>query len=556
MSVSLVTPTFGTTIFAKNPVVYRFRSLGAGSVPYAAAGAVASMLAGASDKFAATETMTITYEEPDGTSEAIVFTAAGTYDGEAQIPDDTYSGSISAYWEAVRAKIQAHHRIAPYFVVTKSGPIGGNRITLTARDNDAGWTITIANTGGFTNSATAPTADTTPTNYAVQVEVLFETTYKGGDYRLAATLSNVPDADGYTYFDISSVLEAECRAALSMPEVPAWDTTDSALGDNMRRFYVRFTEAYGTPVVAQEWQYDSVRTCLNGGVSQQIYAAGDWLAALDVTDAFLTWQPDGRKVGLTEPQYLTWYNWDTATRAVFVKMQWYDIADGTASTATDHLTEVSVAAGETALLPVGPEVLGLDSNADAYKYRVRVYYDDGEEHQPLSEWKTYYLDRDYYESERYVSFLNGFAAPEVLRCTGTWSKRLSVERSLASVPLLPGYNEFATEQYQYSRLFEQELTYRTGFITRAQAEALQELLIAGEIYDVSAEGYIPLRVTTNSFEVTDTYQDLHAYQFVALPRISSRNYSKKKLAAMASGAWLEPDGSSWFDTFLVAWETP
>ena len=555
MALNLITPSFGPVVFAKNPVIIKLRSLDGSSLPYAAQGATAKVAAGSS-KIPAGGTLTVNYDEPDGTSESVVFTAAATYTGEAEIPDDTYSGSIANYWEAVRAKVAKHHRIAPYFTVTRTGPLGGNSLIIKAISSDAGWVVTFATTESFTLTDTAPTTDTTPINYSVLVEVFFERTYKGGDYALRAQLKNTPDADGYMTFDLSSILEAECAAGLVAPVVPVWDTADTSEGANLRKWYVRYTEQYGTPIVAQEWQYDELRVCMNGGVSQSFYAASDFLSGLNTDDALLTWFADGKKVGLSQPEYLLWYNWDVETRYVKIEMKWYSIVDNAASTPTQHFSEVLTETKRTALLPVGATLLGLDMEPDAYKYQVRVVYQDGASYVGVSQWRTYYIERDYFNSERYLMYLNGFGAPECCRCTGTWGKKIDIQRTLAEKPLLPDYNEFATERFQFSQDFEQELTYRTGYIRRADAEVLQEMLIAGDVYDVGPDGYIPLIISTNSFQVTDTDEDLHAYQFTARPRLGMRNFSKRTVSSLITGAWQEPSGDAWFDAFLIPWELP
>ena len=235
-------------------------------------------------------------------------------------------------------------------------------------------------------------------------------------------------------------------------------------------------------------------------------------------------------------------------------MQWYDVTDNALSSSLFFFdgSPLSVRAQEVALLPVNPTLLGLDAEPAAYKYRVRVTNGAA----AWSQWRTYYIDRDYYESERYLQYLNGFGVPEYHRSTGAFSKKLKVERSTAQKPLMPGYNETASDRYQYARAWDNELTYRTGYLPVSEAETMQEMLIAGEVYDVSSEGYIPLLLTSNAFEVTETRQDLRAYAVQCMPRLDSRNYSKKKLTTLLAGAWLEPGGDAWFDDLLVAWEEP
>lgn len=533
--------------FARNPVLYKLQT------DYEAAKGVRSTLTAAlADRFATNATLTITYTEADGTSEAVVFTAKAVYDDEYEIPDNSFAGSNTEYWNIVVATIAAHSRIAPFFTVTLTGSV---EITIQARSTDAGWDIVTTTSTGLTVSDFDAVVSTVPVNYRVLLEVYFEATFRGGDYALVAQLQGIPDPNGYIYFDISSVLSAHCRSNRPEPLVPVWATDAPELADCLRRYYVRYTEEFGEPPVAEEWSYRPVSLAMDGGISQSVFAEGGFIAALDADDSLLTWMPDGRKLGLTQPEFLAWYNYAaSATKEVYIEMQWYDIATGAASSSSFFYNgaPLSVRAGEIGLLPVSPTLMGLDAEPDAYKYRVRVTNGITAE----SQWRTYYIDREYYESERYVQYLNSFGVPECWRCTGYWTNKLKVGRQTATRPLLPGYNSFASDHFQYGRIWDNELVYRTGFLTRGEAEVLQEMLLAGEIYDVSSEGYIPLQITTDSFTVVETRDDLRSYQFSAKPRLDMKNYSKKNLNNLLSGAWEEVDGSAWFDAFLVAWDEP
>lgn len=547
MSLSVISQPADIAL-ARNPCVLKLQT------SYTLAKGVRSTLTlGAlTDRFATNETLTITYDEPDGTSEAVVFTAKAVYDDDNELPDNSFAGTNTAYWNAVIDILGAHPRIAPFFTVAWTDTL---EITIQARSTEAGWDIALTTSSALAVADIAASATTLPANYKVLLEIYVERTYRDGDYRLAAALQGTPDeTDGYIYFDISNVLSAECRASRAEPLVPVWDTNTPALADNLRRYYLRYTEESGEPPVAAEWSYVTGNLAVDGGVSQSIFAEGDFLDALDATDALLTWMPDGRKLGLLQPEYLAWYNHNASTKSVYIEMQYYDIDTGVASASSYFYngSPLSVRTNEVAIFPVSPTLMGLDVVPDAYKFRVRVTNGITEE----SQWRTYYVDRDYYESERYIQYLNGFGVPECWRCTGQWTKKLKVDRQTAVKPLAPGYNTFASDRYQFARLWDNELIYRTGFLTAAEAEVLQEMLIAGELYDVSSEGYIPLQITTGDFTVVETRENLRAYQFSAQPRLDMKNYSKKKLSSLLAGAWQEPGGAAWFDAFLVAWGLP
>lgn len=550
--------------FARNPVLFRFLATDDDGNPFAAQGASDFIIVGSVTKLAAGTTLTLSWTDADGTSEAVVFTAVASPAAEDEIPDDTHVGTAAEYWRTVASRIQAHSRVYPHLRVVRMPSGGGSKLVATARSTAAGWAVEWDCSVGFTNGPQGPTSDQTPINYRVVLELMAEKTYGAGDFRMVGQLEGLPDQDGYLWFDLSSILQVEARGTRTEPLVPAWDTAEPVICDNLRRYYVRYTEEYGDPVTVQPWQYTSIARVMDGGVSQRTFALSDVLAGLSASDCFLTWMPDGRRIGQNDPEYLPWYNHTGATKQVVLQVIAYDVDTGTAGSTQYAYTSdpIDVADGQTLLIPVRPSTLEDDLGAafasDRYKLVVRVVESGTEGGTPtyLSPSRTYYIDREYYESSRWLQYINGFGCPEQWRCTGTYSHSLNVTRRVATRALLPGADEFATDSYQYGADADPVFVYRTGFMRKGEAEVLQELLAAGEVYDVSADGYIPLRLTGDQFRITETRQALHSYSLEAVARLTMRNYSKVRVLAGDSNAWQEPGGASWFDTALVAWELP
>jgi hypothetical protein len=558
-------------VLARNPVVLCLKAAQAGGDLYAAQGVSARMDVTTAGRFSTADTMTVEYTEPDGSDTSVVFTAVASPAAVGELPDNSWSGTGAAYWARVAEIVGGHPRIAPFFTAQAVTILGQLTIRLTARDTDVTWTVEIANTGGFSVSQdTDGVADATPENYRVLVEVFFEAGYGSGDYTRVAQLTGTPNAaDGLMYFDIGSVLAAHCRASRAEPLVPVWSTEDPYVADNLRNYYIRFTEEYGAPTAVQPWAYTDVALAMDGGVSQAVHKEAGffgYLSTLDGTDAFLTWMPDGQRVSLDSPEYLTWYNHTGAEQTVLIEIIMYDVDTGAAKTPLFFVgtTPLVVPAKHAAVFPANLRRIVSDTNitdnADAYKYTIRVvdYLSDweGDGGTYLSEARTYYLDRDYYESTRYVQYLNGFGVPETVRCTGEWGKRVDVARSTATRPLLPGYAATASDSFQYASSAVPILVYRTGYIRKADAEVLQEMLLAGEIYDVSADGYIPIQISDNRFDVTSTYETLHAYTFSCRPRLDMKNFSKKKISVSDADGWEDPSGDYWFDALQIAWQLP
>lgn len=559
MAVALIAQP-GDIVFARNPVVIQLRaSTTVGGPTYAAKGVGAYFQAALSARIATGATVTVAYTEADGTAETVVLTAAADYTPDAAIPDNSFSGTNAEYWSAVAVEIAAHPRIGPFFSV--SPVVSGANIQITLREKStlSGWAITLTNSSGHAVTPLAAMDDSTPANYRVLFEVFFEKTYRGGDYISAALLEGQPDGEtGYLYFDISPILESQCRAYRSEPLVPTWSTITPVIADNLRRWYVRYTEQAGNPAITQEWQYTDVKLAMDGGISQSAWAENpDYLESLGTATSVLTWLPDGRPVVQDAPEFLAWFNTGATDETVsliralisdqdglgFINESWY------------NSSPITARPYETVLFPLRPLLASAYFVAtEAYKSEIKVLRDGTLVE--LSPTLIYYHDKTYYESRRHIQYLNGFGVHDTWTCRGQYAKRLRVQRSSAQRPLSPGFDTYATDTFQYASESEPQYTYRTGYLSKALAETLQEMLMVGEIYDVSEDGYVPLLLTTNDFQITDTRESLHAYEFTAVPRLRLRNYSKRAVVAPDLNAWQEPGGEYWFDTAIQPWELP
>lgn len=554
---------------ARNPVLLQLAATQSSGVPYAGRGRVSTLTAGATAKFATGNTLSVAWTDPEGNTDTVVFTAAATYTAENQLPDASYSGSIGDYWELVRSKVASHHRVGAYFDVTRTGPSGGNVLRLQERTNTGTWVLTLSTTSAFAVSNLAAVADTTPNNYRVLLEVFAFAGYDDGPGERVAQLQGHPDPDGVVWFDLSSVLAGFVRDSRAEPLCPAYGTPLPVRADNIRRYYYRATEEYGDPPVVQPWVYGTVRRVMDAGVSQSIFAEGDYLGGITSDTSLLTWQADGQRVKPGDELWLPWYNYTGADKSLVLERTLWSATTGLAlNTAYMPLDEtippVAVArckAGQVIQFPLR-DALDASAYDDGAVHKVTVRVVDGDSDWDtgspvaLSGSRTYYLDWAYHESERLVQWINSFGTVETLRCTGDFTKQFKTERQVARRNLAPGADVYATDTFQFGRSYRPTFTYRTGYIRRADAETLQEMLLAGDIYDVSAGGYVPLRVLTDSWRVTETQEDLHAYEFEAALRLDLVNFSKRPATTDGGEVWQEPSGAAWLDALALPWELP
>ncbi len=553
---TLITPPDNITL-ARNTCLYKLRATNGTGALFAAVGVRSEVdFAALTARFTTGQTLTLVYTEPDGTQETVVFTAATNPALVTDLPSGSTPGySNSAYWAEV-ARVVAHHpRISPFFRAV----ISSTKLQITERSGATGWALVVTNSASFTVTATAAQPDTTPDNYRVVLQVFAEDGYESGAWAEVATLENTPDAEGNMYFDISSILAAHCRDTRLEPMVPVWSNDEPVVADNLRRYQVRFREQSGTPVVYQDWTYDTVKHVIDGGVATAIWAEGNYLLTLSDTNAFLTWMADGRTIAPEEKIYLPWFNYTGSNKSTTLEVIAYDVDTGLPVATVFAAISDFVKPYQTLLIPAWPAVLGITAT-DRYRYEVRVVdaesdYEGGSP-EYLSQTREYYITRDFSRTERYIQYLNGFGVPEMWRCTGEYSKNISVARATAQRSLLPGFSQYASDTVQYLTDYTPSLTYRTGYIRRADAEVLQELLLATSIYDVSENGYVPLRITTNDADVVSSLRDLNAYQFAAQPRLTMGTFSKRAAVAEGTDAWQEPNLSLWLDTLSQPWNLP
>jgi hypothetical protein len=556
--VNLITSPDAVTL-TRNTALYKLKSVNGSGQLFRATGVKSEVdFSASSNRLSAAATITIAYTEPDGTMETVIFTATNTPTGVADLPSGAVSGyNNTTYWAAVANIIGTHPRIAPFFTAV----ILSTKITIQERTAAAGWALVVTNSASYTVTDTAATTDTTPDNYRVTLQVFAEYGYKTGAYELVSEHEGLPDENGLMFFDISQVLDALGRDMVQEPAIPLYANAVPVRANNTLRYYVRFREQSGTPVTYQDWTYDAVKIAVLGGVANSIWAEANYLLTLDVSNALLSWQVDGRLISPEERVYLPWHNYTGSAKRVVLEVIAYSVVTGLADTA-DFLFESSTIlydAYETALIPAWPSALGI-TDTTKYRYTVRVVdadsaYDSGEP-EYLSQEREYYINRDFSRTERQIMYLNSFGCPECWRCTGEYSKSLEISRSTAQRAIQPGYDQYAADTVQYFTDFNPALTYRTGYVRRADAEVLQEMFLAVSLYDISENGYVPLRITSNGLDVTSSLRDLHSYQFTTQPRLSMGNFSKREVPNAGSDAWQDADLSYWLDTLNQPWTLP
>jgi hypothetical protein len=550
---------------SRNAVLLKLKATDDAGEPFAAKGRQLQVISDGAAGIVEDDSILINFQEPTGIAQNILFTAKDTPLTENQIPTentDTYP-SLFDYFTAVAEKIQAHPRIYPVFRVYPATIDGAEAFVMQAIDTDDDFTISvtlfnIAN-AGYSYEIIAPIASNIYNNYKVFADVVFETEYQTGRYERVATLEGAVDSNSNLTFDFSSILHKSFQNSMPTPPIPAWNNTEPYLADNLRRYYVRLYETYdGSDSVAEF--LSSIHNTIYGGISQNLYADFDFFGSLGADNSLLTWLPEGRSIATDQDEYIFWYNYTGADKVISLETSIHNAA-GTNITPTKYSDGITVPAGQTAVIPVGYTQLDIESDAidNPLYYDVRVL--DYDELQSLnfvyySQSRRYYIDYAYSEETRYLMYMNGFGLPEVLRCTGNFSNQLEIDRQESRAILAPEFFGTAREKIQYDQDYDNVFTYRTGWLTPLEKEALQELLIYGMAYEVYDAGYIPLQIETNKFRIYDTQDRLVALEFSATPALKARNYSNLQIPLNEDQrAWkISNELQYWRTVFGLTWK--
>jgi hypothetical protein len=353
-------------------------------------------------------------------------------------------------------------------------------------------------------------SNTIPDGYVVTIKLYFEKTYDSGTFEIVATSKIRPDANGQVEIDLAQILDNETQATFPGPPIPAFDQDEPYVLPTYKNYYITYQEDYvdfaGSPTTAP------IKAVLYGG----LYQEADFFDAASSTNSLVGDYdiPGGKTVGPDQPEFVSWYNYTGDIKRVYIEVESVD-EDGTVAISAHYSANtIDVQPDQVITFPIGPNTLGLSATRMAYTVQVVEQTSDIR----FSEARKYKIDVDYRRYSRYLMYLNIFGAPETLRCTGAFTEGIDMERRIAAV-LQNNTTILRYAKQQYSADFEQLFTYRTGYLEMEEINALKDLLIHNQVYEVSADGFTAILINTNSFSYTES-DFLFSLQFAATPAAS------------------------------------
>lgn len=515
-----------TEVLSRNPILFKFLAADVFGNVYGTQSGVSAEAQTPNTYFVENDTLTVQWTEPDGTNHSVTFTAkdAPTLESEFQA---TSADPYATYLQSIADVIGSHPRISPFFNVTAEDNDPVFTLKIQSKFADSNWLVNWIAVASHTvtivqSSSISP--NNTPVNYAVNMEVFFEKVYDTGEFERIATIESHPDDNGHVYFDIQNIINNAQKDSRTTPDIPNFTDNSPYRCDNLRRFYVRFNEESGSPLAQSAWNTSNVIKSLFGGLPQIEHLNDEeFFPNVSAVNSWLTYYPNRKKIHETQPEHLAWYNWTGGDATVELQIDVYNNTSSAISNTITVFAGTVVKDGDTMIFPISYDALSLQQFAyTPEKFSVTLKYSSGTK--TGANARTYYLDCTYQENARFIFYINGFGAPECLMLRGHYEKNLQVSREITERIITPDTSPLARQVEQYGYDYQHPITYRSGYLSDKEVDALQELIIYNDAYEVSEDERRSIHILTNQFSIENTFTFLNQIAFTAILGINDKNY--------------------------------
>jgi hypothetical protein len=356
---------------------------------------------------------------------------------------------------------------------------------------------------------------TTKPNLSFVCQVYIEPAYLSGDFvALGQEMEQPADAEGRTTFEVQELLEP-----FVTPQLPVIGAVPTRVDGVFRRFYLRYYERTtdGDSVASTvETNY-----LVHGGLNFYEAAAGTWFTDYQPTKRpFLTWEPAVKKVLPDQPEYLYFMvPPDSVGPTDFALRLRLHLVDGSSR---DHtITQRTGLAYEIFCLPAGPGQLELaDKEAAAgqlaTRYELSVLDAAGA---PLSEVRTYVLDRRPCAVRRYFLYANSLGGWNTLVCRGRVAQDLATKTTSSENARPAGYDPLRGDSTISRRTGQPTLKCSAGARSPAQLVADQDFLLSERVVLLADGRYLVGQVKDRTVTVLDEEETRRVLQFdYELPR--------------------------------------
>lgn len=546
------------TSFSRNQVLYKFLATDDNGNAYGHHNVRSELRGTGFLPILENDTIEVRWTDAGGILQTVEFTAKDAPALDTEIPTNLTSG-INTYtdlYNGIAAVMNAHSLAGAFINFSQKFNGSSNSLWGELATEEEGWALTFNQ--GLTNLHelyTYEAGSSYPDNYKMLIDVVFK---DGDDYAVISSHEIREQADGVFAIDISDILHKHFATLRPEMPLPAFTDDEMQTHDIIKEYYINYRESYDD-IASAAWAVSDTKRIFFGGISQSLFTQHNFFNEIDNTNSFLTWYPDYKNVSTDQPEWLAWYNYTGATKNIMLACMRKDADCNENNTSIFEAAPLEVAAGEVVLIPAGVTQLDiLTTMAAAAEYTIQVIdADDWAVHTTTaySPERHYYIDKDYYLSARYIQYMNGFNCPETLRCVGEFSDELKVDRKIRLKVRDTDYTSSSVDISQFDQSFNNYFSYRSGFVSKSEVDALQELMIYAKLWEVNDQGYIRLNIDTDTMQITQTRRYLNTLEFVATPAMEAKNYSNNNILALTdTSGWAIHDGGFWVTVFGEAWQ--
>lgn len=361
--------------------------------------------------------------------------------------------------------------------------------------------------------------DTKP-NLTFLCEVWIEKDYLSEDFTKVAVLEQPADSNGSTTFEVQTILDAQLK-----PYFPEGKETILSRADSVfKRFYLRYTEKFGTPPVEGAYTQADIRYVILGGLSFEEYSRNTFFSSyLPTKKPFFTWEPVQKNVFADQLEYL-FYMPDSFALGTFQVNCQVTYADNTTDTFI-AFTATEVKRYELYCIPAGYTELNLAARQPSKQvasWQICVISNS----QVISEVRYYTLNTNYTLRRRYFLYLNSLGGYNTLCVTGKAIVELE-PKGVTLEKILPITYRSSTGEIEYVRKYaEQTLKLTTAALTPEQLQAFSDFVISESIIlyrpGRTPYSYVGGVLDAKSIKVVDESETNNSVSFeFTLPTVSS-----------------------------------
>lgn len=362
------------------------------------------------------------------------------------------------------------------------------------------------------NSVNATTGLANINNAVVGVKkanfnILLEVFYKHQGFKRATRLSATPNDEGVVNFDIQKIIHDQLQYLYTPPTLNAL----TYVQDFFLTYFVRYTEKYGGTIY--NWAMLPRQIAHYGQLTDERNFHNDFFENIDIGNCFLT-DHNEMYVGTQQDQYLAWFNYTNQPQTVSVDFN-KKSDDGSSSGWIVRYDNIQVAVNQILIIPINPSFYTIAEND--YIFSIRIRDNDtpiGAFSTVLSYSYSILIDHQHYENEKILLYHNQYGIPTILRTTGLWTRKQSINRELSERMLQWREQTIKGKTYQFNADVQESHMVRTGYFNHGEeARAYSDIFKSNFIYWLKGGSWTPVLIQDKKAKLGQDLDGIIGFEF-------------------------------------------